>query len=99
MSQRAAPHVGLKNVTINDNFFPGHFPQRPIMPGRTRHPTLPHATPRYTPDHPIAIACLTPRSRSPPLFTATTTVTTTATTTTAQHHHHRHHHHHHRILA
>ena len=25
--------VGLKNVTVNDNFFPGHFPQRPIMPG------------------------------------------------------------------
>jgi len=25
--------VGLKNVTINDNFFPGHFPARPIMPG------------------------------------------------------------------
>jgi 3-hydroxymyristoyl/3-hydroxydecanoyl-(acyl carrier protein) dehydratase len=20
-------------VTINDNFFPGHFPERPIMPG------------------------------------------------------------------
>ncbi|KAD4179365.1 hypothetical protein E3N88_27956 [Mikania micrantha] len=25
--------VGIKNVTINDNFFPGHFPDRPIMPG------------------------------------------------------------------
>lgn len=25
--------VGLKNVTINDNFFQGHFPTRPIMPG------------------------------------------------------------------
>ncbi|KAK9666860.1 hypothetical protein RND81_14G216900 [Saponaria officinalis] len=25
--------VAIKNVTINDNFFPGHFPQRPIMPG------------------------------------------------------------------
>jgi len=25
--------IGVKNVTINDNFFPGHFPQRPIMPG------------------------------------------------------------------
>lgn len=23
----------LKNVTINENFFPGHFPVRPIMPG------------------------------------------------------------------
>ncbi|CAF2114283.1 unnamed protein product, partial [Brassica oleracea var. botrytis] len=21
----------IKNVTINDNFFPGHFPDRPIM--------------------------------------------------------------------
>lgn len=25
--------VGIKNVTINDNFFQGHFPQRPVMPG------------------------------------------------------------------
>ncbi|KAK8948279.1 hypothetical protein KSP40_PGU018339 [Platanthera guangdongensis] len=25
--------VGIKNVTINDNFFTGHFPERPIMPG------------------------------------------------------------------
>ncbi|MBQ27479.1 MAG: 3-hydroxyacyl-[acyl-carrier-protein] dehydratase FabZ [Nitrospiraceae bacterium] len=25
--------VGVKNVTINEPFFPGHFPDRPIMPG------------------------------------------------------------------
>jgi len=25
--------VGIKNVTINEPFFPGHIPQRPIMPG------------------------------------------------------------------
>jgi 3-hydroxyacyl-[acyl-carrier-protein] dehydratase len=25
--------VGLKNVTINEQFFQGHFPGRPIMPG------------------------------------------------------------------
>jgi len=25
--------VGIKNVTINDNFFQGHFPTKPIMPG------------------------------------------------------------------
>jgi 3-hydroxyacyl-[acyl-carrier-protein] dehydratase len=25
--------VGLKNVTINELFFQGHFPNRPIMPG------------------------------------------------------------------
>ncbi|MFI5001768.1 MAG: 3-hydroxyacyl-ACP dehydratase FabZ [Reyranellales bacterium] len=25
--------VGIKNVTINEPFFPGHFPQRPVMPG------------------------------------------------------------------
>lgn len=25
--------VALKNVTINEGFFEGHFPQRPIMPG------------------------------------------------------------------
>ncbi|KAL0547177.1 hypothetical protein IC582_017105 [Cucumis melo] len=25
--------VAIKNVTINESFFPGHFPERPIMPG------------------------------------------------------------------
>ena len=25
--------VALKNVTINEPFFQGHFPQRPVMPG------------------------------------------------------------------
>src|SRR5918995_236007 len=25
--------VGIKNVTINEPFFQGHFPDRPIMPG------------------------------------------------------------------
>ncbi|MEE8370646.1 MAG: 3-hydroxyacyl-ACP dehydratase FabZ [Sphingomonadales bacterium] len=25
--------VGIKNVTINEGFFAGHFPQRPVMPG------------------------------------------------------------------
>lgn len=25
--------VGYKNVTINDNFFQGHFPEEPVMPG------------------------------------------------------------------
>ena len=25
--------VGLKNVTINEHFFQGHFPSKPIMPG------------------------------------------------------------------
>jgi 3-hydroxyacyl-[acyl-carrier-protein] dehydratase len=25
--------VGLKNVTINEPFFPGHIPERPLMPG------------------------------------------------------------------
>jgi 3-hydroxyacyl-[acyl-carrier-protein] dehydratase len=25
--------VGIKNVTINENFFQGHFPGAPIMPG------------------------------------------------------------------
>ena len=25
--------VGLKNVTINEPFFQGHFPDEPVMPG------------------------------------------------------------------
>ena len=25
--------LGLKNVTINENYFVGHFPGRPVMPG------------------------------------------------------------------
>lgn len=25
--------VGIKNVTINEGFFQGHFPKRPVMPG------------------------------------------------------------------
>ena len=25
--------VGIKNVTVNEPFFQGHFPQKPIMPG------------------------------------------------------------------
>ncbi len=25
--------VGLKNVTMNEPFFPGHFPDYPVMPG------------------------------------------------------------------
>ena len=25
--------VGIKNVTVNESFFQGHFPDRPVMPG------------------------------------------------------------------
>ncbi|HOB82102.1 MAG TPA: 3-hydroxyacyl-ACP dehydratase FabZ [Peptococcaceae bacterium] len=25
--------VGIKNVTVNEPFFQGHFPQKPVMPG------------------------------------------------------------------
>ena len=25
--------IGIKNVTFNEPFFPGHFPARPVMPG------------------------------------------------------------------
>lgn len=30
---RDASAVGVKNVTINEPHFQGHFPQRPVMPG------------------------------------------------------------------
>ncbi|MDA3844701.1 MAG: bifunctional UDP-3-O-[3-hydroxymyristoyl] N-acetylglucosamine deacetylase/3-hydroxyacyl-ACP dehydratase [Candidatus Kapabacteria bacterium] len=25
--------IGIKNVTVNEPFFPGHFPEKPVMPG------------------------------------------------------------------
>jgi len=25
--------IGIKNVTINEAFFQGHFPRKPVMPG------------------------------------------------------------------
>ena len=30
---RSVSAIGIKNVTINDNFFQGHFPEHPVMPG------------------------------------------------------------------
>ena len=31
--------IGYKNITANDNFFTGHFPERKIMPGASRNLT------------------------------------------------------------
>jgi 3-hydroxyacyl-[acyl-carrier-protein] dehydratase len=31
--QKDTSAIGLKNVTINENFFQGHFPAMPVMPG------------------------------------------------------------------
>ncbi len=33
MSEDSLTAVGLKNVTINEPFFQGHYPGKPIMPG------------------------------------------------------------------
>ena len=33
VEMRESTAVGIKNVTINESFFQGHFPNRPIMPG------------------------------------------------------------------
>ncbi|MDD7318097.1 MAG: bifunctional UDP-3-O-[3-hydroxymyristoyl] N-acetylglucosamine deacetylase/3-hydroxyacyl-ACP dehydratase [Prevotella sp.] len=33
ISLGATSIVGLKNITSNEPFFPGHFPQEPVMPG------------------------------------------------------------------
>ena len=30
---KGASLIGIKNVTYNEPFFQGHFPQRPVMPG------------------------------------------------------------------
>jgi len=31
--RRNVSAIGLKNVSINENYFQGHFPQHPVMPG------------------------------------------------------------------
>ena len=31
--ERRVKGIGIKNVTANDGFFQGHFPQKPVMPG------------------------------------------------------------------
>src|SRR5262249_37243498 len=31
--ERGKKGIGIKNVTINDGFFQGHFPGKPVMPG------------------------------------------------------------------
>jgi 3-hydroxyacyl-[acyl-carrier-protein] dehydratase len=36
--------VAIKNVTVNEPFFPGHFPYRPIMPGVLMLEALAQAT-------------------------------------------------------
>jgi 3-hydroxymyristoyl/3-hydroxydecanoyl-(acyl carrier protein) dehydratase len=38
--------VGYKNITVNDQFFNGHFPERAIMPGE-RAPPVRSATPGW----------------------------------------------------
>lgn len=35
--------VGYKNITVNDQFFNGHFPERAIMPGEGHDSDVSHA--------------------------------------------------------
>lgn len=50
--------IGYKNITMNDNFFTGHFPERAIMPGDLamllvpeRSSTQSYITPRMSTDY------------------------------------------------
>lgn len=40
--------VGIKNVTYNEPFFPGHFPQAPVMPGVLIVEAMAQAAAAYT---------------------------------------------------
>ena len=40
--------VGIKNVTYNEPFFPGHFPQAPVMPGVLMIEAMAQAAAAYT---------------------------------------------------
>lgn len=31
--EKGVKAIGIKNVTMNENFFQGHFPAKPVMPG------------------------------------------------------------------
>ncbi|RZB63176.1 3-hydroxyacyl-[acyl-carrier-protein] dehydratase FabZ [Glycine soja] len=68
--------VAIKNVTINDNFFPGHFPERPIMPGvlMVENFTLPSLPPSLPP----------PATPPPPLTTLSPPTTITNANITNQ---------------
>lgn len=40
--------IAIKNVTFNENFFPGHFPQMPVMPGVMIIEAMAQAAAAYT---------------------------------------------------
>lgn len=40
--------VGIKNVSYNEQFFPGHFPQAPVMPGVLIVEAMAQAAAAYT---------------------------------------------------
>ena len=52
--------VGIKNVTYNEPFFPGHFPQAPVMPGVLIVEAMAQAAAAYT-----SYTCLLYTSPSP----------------------------------
>src|ERR1700751_5866982 len=54
--------IGIKNVTVNEPYFTGHFPDNPVMPGVL----MIEGTAQ--PPSPLALRLLPPPVQQPPMF-------------------------------